>query len=52
MLFEEWNMDTALKVWEEEGREAGIRDVVRRMKDRGKAIEEIIPDCPLDIIFT
>ena len=41
MLVSEWNMETALEVREEEGRMEEKREIARRMKAKGKSVEEI-----------
>ncbi|MCL2220587.1 MAG: hypothetical protein FWC23_10665 [Chitinispirillia bacterium] len=41
MLVSEWNMETALEVREEEGRMEEKREIAKRMKAKGKSVEEI-----------
>jgi predicted transposase/invertase (TIGR01784 family) len=50
MLFEEWNLDTAVAFAEERGEERGVKtgkrqreiEIAQKMKAKGKSIDEII----------
>jgi predicted transposase/invertase (TIGR01784 family) len=45
----EWDWDTAFEVAHEEGREEKSLEIARRMKARGRTLEEISEDTDLDI---
>jgi len=42
MLLQEWNLEEALEVSKEEGREEGIAQIAKTMKDNKEPVEKII----------
>jgi len=42
MLFEEWNLDDAVAVAKRDGEKLKAIKIAKKMKDKGKSIDEII----------